>query len=113
MMHFTPRLRRMIKERDRGICAICQLDVITLEQKVKHAVWQGDVEAMQRIRAQLRPEMLRKLDLHGARKTLWEVDHQLPLAEGGQHVMENLRTLCSACHAEETAKLARRRRKAG
>lgn len=38
-----------------------------------------------------------------------EVDHILPIVEGGQEFdLNNLRTLCHDCHAQETAALARR-----
>jgi 5-methylcytosine-specific restriction protein A len=32
------------------------------------------------------------------------VDHITPKAQGGQDVMENLRTLCIRCHGRKTAK---------
>ena len=32
------------------------------------------------------------------------VDHVTPKAQGGQDVMENLRTLCIRCHSRKTAK---------
>jgi 5-methylcytosine-specific restriction protein A len=32
------------------------------------------------------------------------VDHITPKAQGGQDVMENLRTLCIRCHSRKTAK---------
>jgi len=41
-------------------------------------------------------------------KIAYELDHIVPLAEGGRHNMENLRVLCVPCHAGETAKLAAR-----
>ena len=44
-------------------------------------------------------------------KIAYELDHIIPLSEGGKHTMENLRVLCVACHASETAKLAARRAK--
>lgn len=40
----------------------------------------------------------------------WQADHILPVVEGGGGCgLENLRTLCTACHKDETAALARRR----
>lgn len=40
----------------------------------------------------------------------WEMDHRVPVVEGGGSCgLENLRTLCRACHRRETAALARRR----
>lgn len=42
--------------------------------------------------------------------TLWEVDHIIPVCEGGGACgLDNLRTLCLWCHRKETAKLAARR----
>lgn len=43
---------------------------------------------------------------------LWEVDHIVPLIEGGLHSLDNLRLLCIRCHKAETRALAARRRKA-
>lgn len=39
---------------------------------------------------------------------LGEMDHRIPLAEGGEHAVENLRLLCTPCHKAETKALARR-----
>lgn len=40
----------------------------------------------------------------------WQADHRVPVVEGGGACgLENLRTLCTACHRLETAKLAARR----
>lgn len=38
----------------------------------------------------------------------WEMDHTIPLVEGGLNKMTNLRTLCILCHKAETAKLRKR-----
>lgn len=41
----------------------------------------------------------------------WQADHIVPVVEGGADLgLKNLRTLCTACHKGETAKLAGRRR---
>lgn len=43
----------------------------------------------------------------------WQADHIVPVVEGGGACgLENLRTLCEACHKGETKKLARRRAEA-
>jgi hypothetical protein len=45
----------------------------------------------------------------GARRSLWDADHVLPVAEGGGECdLDNLRTLCLLCHREATADLRRR-----
>ena len=41
--------------------------------------------------------------LCGSRARL-ECDHIVPIADGGEHVPENCRTLCRACHIAETRK---------
>jgi 5-methylcytosine-specific restriction endonuclease McrA len=47
-----------------------------------------------------------------ARRSLWDADHILPVAEGGGECdLENLRTLCLMCHREATAELRRRMRR--
>jgi 5-methylcytosine-specific restriction endonuclease McrA len=48
------------------------------------------------------------------RRSLWELDHIVPLIEGGSHDLVNLQTLCFPCHrsksAEESRERAARRR---
>jgi hypothetical protein len=47
-----------------------------------------------------------------ARRSLWDADHILPVAEGGGECdLDNLRTLCLMCHREATAELRRRMRR--
>lgn len=41
-----------------------------------------------------------------------ELDHIVPIVEGGDHDWHNLRLLCKPCHKKETAALAERRAKA-
>lgn len=41
-----------------------------------------------------------------------EVDHRIPLIEGGPHALENLRLVCRPCHLALTAALAKRRAQA-
>lgn len=40
--------------------------------------------------------------------TVCEVDHIIPVSEGGDNEPENLRALCIFCHKEETKKLRQR-----
>ncbi len=53
----------------------------------------------------------RRDGLRIARKSLWDADHILPVAEGGGECecdLENLRTLCLVCHRRETRALRRK-----
>ncbi|MFE9442504.1 HNH endonuclease [Streptomyces sp. NPDC006602] len=45
--------------------------------------------------------------LCGEREAL-EVDHILPIAQGGTWTLDNAQTLCRQCHAEKTAKERRK-----
>ena len=68
---------------------------------------------LKRSRGRLRVELQTMWGLRSvrARKSLWDADHILPVAEGGgQCDLDNLRTLCLLCHREVTADLRRRLR---
>jgi 5-methylcytosine-specific restriction endonuclease McrA len=86
-------LRRRIRRRDRGICATCQLDTYELRRKVKG----------RGMRARLRK---RGFD---SRRSLWELDHVVPLIDGGGHDASNLQTLCVPCHRAKSGDEQRER----
>ena len=78
--------RLRVFERDKGICGKCKKDVFEGTGRRPRSRGTGD---------------------------LWQADHITPVVEGGgECTLENLRTLCTACHREETAALARRRAEA-
>jgi 5-methylcytosine-specific restriction endonuclease McrA len=82
--------RRLVRRRDRGICRECQLDTNRLKRETK---------------GRGRARKLRELGFK-ARRSLWELDHILPLIDGGGHGLDNLQTLCVPCHEEKTAREA-------
>jgi 5-methylcytosine-specific restriction endonuclease McrA len=87
-------LREQVLARDRGICAVCGLDTIEFYRR------------FQLIPARKRAALRRQLDMHAARRSFWDADHIVPVAEGGGECdLSNLRTLCIWCHQEHTAKL--------
>lgn len=49
--------------------------------------------------------------IHKHRKSWWEADHIVPVVEGGDSNLENIRTLCIPCHRGVTTELRLRRRK--
>jgi 5-methylcytosine-specific restriction endonuclease McrA len=74
--------RLRVFERDHGICAKCHKDVFNGTGRKPRARGTGD---------------------------LWQADHIVPVVEGGgECTLDNLRTLCTPCHGEETAALRKR-----
>jgi len=92
-------LRDQVFLRDRGLCAACGVDTV--------AAWRD----LKRSRGTHRLRLLEKWGLKKLnRKTLWDADHIVPVIEGGGECdLENIRTLCVACHREETKRLRARR----
>jgi 5-methylcytosine-specific restriction endonuclease McrA len=88
--------RRRVRSRDRGVCAACGTDTYALRRLIRG------------------PGSTRKLRALGyrPRKSLWELDHVVPLIEGGGHEPSNLQTLCAPCHKRKTAREAAARRAA-
>lgn len=82
--------RRHVRRRDRGICASCGIDTYALKRRIKG---RGS------------HRKLRELGFK-PRKSLWELDHRVPLIDGGGHELENLQTLCTPCHKRKTAEEA-------
>jgi len=81
----SPRyLRMMVFDRDKGVCSKCGVDT----------------------KAGLSLFTQRTGNNTGH---LWQADHIKPVAEGGGECgLDNIRTLCTACHKEATAELRRR-----
>ena len=89
-------LRDQVFARDRGVCALCAADTVRI------------FAALRRARGPARDAGLRLYGLQTirSRRSLWDADHRLPVAEGGgQCDLGNLRTLCLPCHREVTAEL--------
>lgn len=95
-------LRDQVFARDRGVCALCLADTLAIYAALKRA--RGSARA-----AGLSVYGLRTIS---SRRSLWDADHILPVAEGGgQCDLDNLRTLCLPCHREATAQLRLRLRR--
>lgn len=91
-------LREKVFERDKGVCAQCGVNTVTLRKD------------MRKLDFAARRQFLKKWGLHeGSRKSLWDADHIVPVAEGGgQCDLSNMRTLCLMCHRDATAALRKR-----
>jgi 5-methylcytosine-specific restriction endonuclease McrA len=91
-------LRDKVFERDRGLCAHCRVDTVALRRDMRKL----DFAARRRF---LKEWGLRE----NSRKSLWDADHVLPVAEGGgQCDLSNMRTLCLRCHVQVTSALRMR-----
>lgn len=116
---------RKVEARDKGVCVHCGLDCTDLLERLQR-IAEFEIEHLRGPNAPVYmwlhkqheslpaftklcndielPKHLRRLD-----RRLWEMDHIIPVAEGGGSCgLENLRTLCFACHRIETTKLVRR-----
>jgi 5-methylcytosine-specific restriction protein A len=91
-------LREQVLLRDRGICAACGIDTLAEQRRLRFA------------RGSARQELLEHWRPGGRRrKSLWDADHTIPVAEGGGECdLDNLRTLCLLCHRAATAELRAR-----
>jgi len=92
-------VRERVFARDRGVCAGCGADTVAI------------FAALKRARGKERASGLRFYGMKtiASRRSLWDADHIVPVAEGGgQCDLDNLRTLCVACHREATAALRAR-----
>lgn len=94
-------LRDRVFQRDRGVCAVCGIDCV--------AEW----GRLKKLRGAAKVRAVSEWGLRG-RKTLWDADHILPVAEGGGECdLSNMRTLCLKCHRIHTAALQERLKRTG
>ena len=93
-------LREAVFARDRGVCAKCNTDTTSLRRDMKKLDYAA------------RKKFLKDWGLkEGHRKSLWDADHVVPVAEGGGECdLANMRTLCLRCHRVETRLLIERLR---
>jgi 5-methylcytosine-specific restriction protein A len=93
-------LRDQVLLRDKGICAECRVDTIHAHHVLRRARGARKLELLSRWN-------MTRLN----RRSLWDADHILPVAEGGGECdLENIRTLCLKCHRVATQRLRERLR---
>jgi 5-methylcytosine-specific restriction enzyme A len=94
-------LREQILKRDSGRCAQCGVDAIQEHIKLRRARGARRVALLEHWGIKTR-----------MRKSLWDADHILPVAEGGGECdLDNIRTLCLRCHRTVTMQLRERLRR--
>lgn len=89
-------LRECVLARDNGICAACGIDTLRQRRRILRLPFGRRLIEM------------RELGIPKGRKSWWEADHVLPVAEGGDSNLDNVRTLCIPCHRTITAELRER-----
>lgn len=86
-------LRERVFERDRGVCAQCGVDCLAEFRRIR------------RLRGAAALRARREWNC-GARNSLWDADHILPVVQGGGECdLANMQTLCLKCHRIRTAVL--------
>jgi len=91
-------LREQVFARDRGLCAVCGIDTEAVRKDFRKLDY--------RARRQFLKEWKVK---ETSRRSLWDADHVIPVAEGGGECdLANMRTLCLKCHRSATSELRKR-----
>jgi 5-methylcytosine-specific restriction endonuclease McrA len=112
-------LRAALFQQDRGVCALCSLDCAALLARLKPLVSaRAPVATRRAILLAASPRFAEPR--HEARLArlaessklvdgdLWQADHTAPVSLGGGLCgLENMRTLCTLCHVDVSAQLAR------
>jgi 5-methylcytosine-specific restriction endonuclease McrA len=80
-----------VRQRDKDVCATCGYDCRAARKEWVRLCHEKN----------LHTRSFAAMDLACHRKP--EYDHIIPFSEGGLTVVENMRTLCSACHKTRTA----------
>ena len=90
------KFRSAVFERAEGRCEICRLDVAELEARLQLARGRGWEDWLREwamfFAARFGPKVI----------GLWEVDHVVPLVEGGAHHPTNAMLVCVPCHKTKT-----------
>ncbi|KAI4343927.1 hypothetical protein L6164_011216 [Bauhinia variegata] len=108
-------LRQELFQIERGVCSNCQLDCHKLVEHIRPLSLEMRREYIEKVAPKVakRKNMLEKLVNDPTEGDAWHADHIIPVYDGGGECrLENMRTLCVACHYDVTAaQCAERRRK--
>lgn len=103
--------RKWVLRRDKGICKQCGLDCVAHRRDWMHHMKYfnfGDAKNLGKFY-----DPLQEIPQHKVRKkrgkitlgTLWDMDHIIPVRDGGRTIPENLQTLCWWCHQTKTKEM--------
>ncbi|GAV68280.1 SNF2_N domain-containing protein/Helicase_C domain-containing protein/HNH domain-containing protein [Cephalotus follicularis] len=98
-------IRQELFQLEHGICTICHLDCHSLVRRIKPLSLERRREYIGKIAPQvaIRKSLLGKLVKDPTEGNAWHADHIVPVYQGGGECrLENMRTLCVACHYDVT-----------
>ncbi|RLN33318.1 DNA annealing helicase and endonuclease ZRANB3 [Panicum miliaceum] len=98
-------LRQALFQLERGKCCQCKLDCCKLVKHIKPLPMEKREEYIQKAAPNIasRKKLLDKLVREPTDGNAWHADHIIPVYKGGGECkLENMRTLCVACHYEVT-----------
>ncbi|GKU88872.1 hypothetical protein SLEP1_g3086 [Rubroshorea leprosula] len=99
-------LRQELFQVEHGICTNCQLDCHQLVKNLKPLSLQRRLEYIKKIAPKIasQKKLVNKLVNDPSEGNAWHADHVVPVYKGGGECrLENMRTLCVACHKDVTA----------
>ncbi|NXP17791.1 ZRAB3 endonuclease, partial [Scytalopus superciliaris] len=104
-------LRTKVFEVEHGVCQFCHQNAQELYLSVRDAPRSRRKELLESSwMSQLPLGQLNEMIRSPTEGQFWQVDHIQPVySGGGQCSLDNLQTLCTACHRERTAKQAKER----
>ena len=93
-------LKRCVYKRDKGICALCNIDTKIIAKQIISTV---DPELKNKILKDNGVSLKRKVFKRKYGGGIWDADHIIPVKDGGgQCGLDNIRTLCITCHKKVT-----------
>ncbi len=97
--------RHMVFKRDKGICAVCGVNVEKLRESTRRMFGYLRKEQGLGIATKYLNEFYKK-GWYKINRSWWEAHHIIPVSQGGGLCgLENYQTLCVLCHKKETSKL--------
>lgn len=103
-LRISAELRDRAFLRDKGICRQCGIDTIALHDAITYVHSKFEAFAPGWGHPPEFWEFKRAIGVRASRwpKSLWDVDHRIPVLEGGSDDLSNLQTLCLECHYRKT-----------
>jgi len=107
-MYSSTRIREQLFALEKGVCQLCGVDAHSLFVKLQALQPAERLNCLLNAKWKL-PRKCKSTDRLLAdpqEHDLWQADHKVAVAEGGGGSgLDNLRTLCTPCHAHETEQL--------